>query len=160
RVWNANFRVMQHNSNAAFRQAALNLTGATKLGGMIDQGDKFITGINEINRAYQNLVKKMEDKGQAHLIPKGASRFDQWAADIARYLEPNDPGLVLIKGQWAPVVIGLFDRGWADEKGVRAMAAWQPQLRPAEQIPPPEAWNKTIDYMRKQVQRSALNRYR
>src|SRR5262249_28069307 len=91
RVWNAKFRLMQHNSNAAFKQAALNLMGDTKLGPMITSADKFISSINEIDVAYQNLVKKMSDRGQAHLIPKGATRFDQWSAEIGRYLNPNDP---------------------------------------------------------------------
>src|SRR5437660_599034 len=116
RVWDRKFRMMKHESDSDFRQKGLNMVGATKRGGMMNQADKSVTSIDKIDLAYQNLVKKLGEKGQAHVIPKGPTRFDQWAATIGRYLEPNDPDLVLIRGQWPEVVVGLYSRGWADEK--------------------------------------------
>ncbi len=104
---------------------------------------KLADGLNELERIYTQL-----ETAHPELVPQSGELFDAWSARAQRFLKPGDTSLAQLKMLWNQVIVGLLERGWADEKGVRALAVFQSQINIQDQMPPPEALHAVMKSIR------------
>lgn len=102
-------------------------------------------------KAYRDLQRERPD-----LLPQSGEVLEQWRGRVMRALSPNDPKLIVVTQLSNPVWIGAVDRGLFDERGVRALAAFEQQVAMAHNPPPLEA----VEQLVATLQESMRNRAR
>ena len=98
------------------------------------------------------LMDDLVDK-LPNLPPHGASLPAAKVAEWKRaWQNPTDPNLFTFKQLWGPIMIGQVDRGWFDEKGIRAMQAFEQQINVTQHPPSAQALHQFLGVLKASIQ--------
>jgi len=100
-------------------------------------------------------LKAVIDNIPEGAFPSGTDLPSQLAADFRRNVQyRGDNSVFQFQQLWGPISVGQIDRGMFDEKGVRAIQAFQKQLGAADKFPPKAALKAYLDNVRESLVRS------
>lgn len=112
------------------------------------------TKIQGVTQGVAMVEDAIDELDKIGALPKGNDVASQYSAKLYRStVLKNHPAVVKFEQLWGPVSIGQIDRGMFDEKGVRAVQAFQKQLNAVDNMPPAQAMKEYLATVRRELER-------